>query len=413
MKILFYLALILVLTLPIGALAEPNPLIGGVEPMFSQDGSLLSFASMENGYRDIFTVDRFGSKKILTQDIYWDGQPSFSADEKSVVFISDRSGNRELWEVNLFSKNLRQLTDGVGWKSNPSVSLTGAIAFTSGRHPNLDIYVLKGGVTRRLTHLNDEIYSLVWSPNGEKLAFVLGEDLMLMNSDGSALEKIGSNVYSRGLSWSSQGEILYLSKGVGYDLWKIDVEKLEKKLIYEGLTDSWEVNPTISRNGEIAFSTDKDGFYQIYLMEIPIASLQTPPSPVESPILQPELVPATLPVPISSPTDAPQPSKDVVKEPTEIENENRFESTSETEIEVPEANFKEVGEIKVRDSFSKDEPTFNVFEKDEIVQPRISTNEVDNIIPDEGSQDFLLLAIMGFIVISIEKLKSRRPKYGL
>jgi TolB protein len=141
--------------------AEIVALTYGVEPSFSSDGSLIAHSKMEGGSRDIFVVDESGTKLQLTSDIFWDGQPTFLPGAKSVVFVSDRSGARELWTVNLDGKNLKQLTSGGGWKANPSVSPSGKIVFTSGRHPNLDIYILEGGVVRRLTHFEGMVYSPV------------------------------------------------------------------------------------------------------------------------------------------------------------------------------------------------------------------------------------------------------------
>jgi len=244
MRILVLLFLLIaVLLAPVSA--EPTPVTVGFEPSYSASGGLIAYAAIKGGVRDIYTVDEAGGIRQLTSDIYWDGQPVFTPGSEGVVFISDRSGGRELWQIGLDGQDMSRLTSSGTWKTDPAVGPGGAVAFVSGRHPTLDIYILHRGVERRLTYLEDELYSPTWRPDGSRLAFVRGDELMTINRDGTGLEKIASGVYHRGISWAVDGRILYLTRNVGYDLWSITVEGGEKELIYEGVTDSWEVNPAI------------------------------------------------------------------------------------------------------------------------------------------------------------------------
>jgi Tol biopolymer transport system component len=312
MKVLFITVFLLIILAP-SAIAQPSALTTGVEPSFSHDEKLIAFASIQKGHRDIFVIDELGKSRRLTNDFYWDGQPSFKLKDKAVVFVSDRSGNRELWQVGLDGENLRQLTSGEGWKSNPSIGPTGSIAFVSGRHPEHDIYILERGAIRRLTYLKDEIYSPVWSPDGKKIAFVMAGDLMVIGVDGTGLKKLESGVYHRGLSWSTEWDILYLARKFGYDLWRIDsISSDSKRLIYEGVTDSWEVNPSISGSGKIAFSTDKDGFYNIYVFDAitPYALKEPLPVPI------PALVSESIPAPVENPVEAPKTALEIIEEST-------------------------------------------------------------------------------------------------
>jgi len=374
-------------------IAQPQALTTGVEPSFNSDGSMIAYASAKDGYRDIFVIDGVDRVTRLTSDIHWDGHPTFTPDGR-VVFISDRTGNRELWSVDLDGRNLLQLTESSGWKSDPSVSAAGKIAFTSGRHPNLDIYVLEDGVERRLTYLNDEIHSPVWSPDGAKLAFVKEGDLMVINADGSGLEKIASGVYTRGLSWSDDGRILYLSRNVGYDLWSIDASRPDnQKLIYEGVTDSWEVNPAIDGRGKIAFSTDKDGYYRIYVIDI----LLTIPAPQPALIAAPVIAPAPATTPVENTVEAPEPAHDVSERVSDEKALDNLDSTTGSELKLPESTYEG------RDEIVLPEPDGIV-----VSNPALP---VDGFAPSGGDGlQFFILASFALAALLLDRLKSRIPK---
>ena len=67
------------------------------------------------GEDEIYLADIDGSNaRNLTNAPGNDGHPWFSRDGKWLVFESDRSGNWEIWRMNLEGGELRQLTDGEG-----------------------------------------------------------------------------------------------------------------------------------------------------------------------------------------------------------------------------------------------------------------------------------------------------------
>ncbi|RMF90941.1 MAG: hypothetical protein D6733_02575 [Methanobacteriota archaeon] len=369
-------ALILCLLLLLPAVsAAPRSLGYGFEPSYSPDGREMVYAAVEDGVRDIFLIDEAGRRSRLTSDIYWDGQPVFTADGRGVVFVSDRSGKRELWQVDIATGALEQLTHGDGWKSHPSVSRDGRVVFTSGRHPDLDLYVLEGGAVRRLTYLEDEIYSPVWSPDGGRIAFVREGELMVIKDDGTGLEHLASEVYSRGLAWSGEGRIFYLRKGAGYDLWSVRADDPDREeLIYEGVTDSWEVDPAVSGEGDVAFSTDKDGFYTIYVIDaaIPPAYLGAPPEPAPNPAIEPVE------------------SLAISEDPADTGQ--RIDSPEEDELEVPAQ-----GE-----------------DRNEIVIPDPDAPDDRNVIVDEDRSGFMLLAGSALLLLlAIQGLEKRKPLYRL
>ncbi len=385
MKRFFLMLLFLLLGLEQVA-ATPEAISYGVEPSFSHDSSVIVYASMERGYRDIYMLDRSGKKEQLTEDIYWDGQPVFTPDGEAVVFISDRSGKRELWKIDLSLRNPVQLTKDGAWKSNPSVSAEGMIVFTAGRHPNMDIYLYDRGIVKKTTYLEDEIYSPIWSPDEKRIAFVRDGDLTVMNSDGTGLEILESEVYFRGLSWSVNDEILYIKRSNGYDIWRMHLKDRSKELIYSGISDSWEVNPAFSREGDIVFSTDKDGAYRVYLIENELSA---------APIME---LSEPLPVPVAEPAAAPSRNTVELSRP----------STQSSDTLLAERQTNEEG-VHPREINIPDDRVV----PDEIIIPHDDVNSGESENPFHGGYTaFLLvsLAALVFILISQDK---RRLLYRL
>ena len=67
-------------------------------PRWSPDGRFVAFASLRDGTRDIFVVDR-ETKAMVTVPgaTSEEGRASFSRDGKTIYFRSDRTGAREIW----------------------------------------------------------------------------------------------------------------------------------------------------------------------------------------------------------------------------------------------------------------------------------------------------------------------------
>jgi Tol biopolymer transport system component len=61
---------------------------------------------------DIYIAKNDGSEiRQLTNDIYRNRAPSWSADGKSIVFYSNREGKYDVWRINFDGSGLEQLTD--------------------------------------------------------------------------------------------------------------------------------------------------------------------------------------------------------------------------------------------------------------------------------------------------------------
>ncbi|MFT5051253.1 MAG: serine/threonine protein kinase [Chlamydiales bacterium] len=96
------------------------------QPVYSPDGSRVYFASNRTGNLDLWEIElESGQLSQLTDDRAQDWDPSVSADGKQLLWSSDRAGVFEIWSAAIDGSSARQLSaDGVD-AENPSMAQGG------------------------------------------------------------------------------------------------------------------------------------------------------------------------------------------------------------------------------------------------------------------------------------------------
>jgi Tol biopolymer transport system component len=96
------------------------------QPIYSPDGNRLRFSSNRSGNLDLWEIDlETGDLRQLTDDRAQDWDPAFAPDGEGLLWSSDRSGAFEVWAASSDVIDARQLTqDGVD-AENPVTSLGG------------------------------------------------------------------------------------------------------------------------------------------------------------------------------------------------------------------------------------------------------------------------------------------------
>ncbi|QLQ05475.1 MAG: PD40 domain-containing protein [Anaerolineae bacterium] len=111
-------------------------------PAWSPDGQTLLFETNRDpgAITQLYAVKRDGSDlRNLTQTATNESRGKWSPDGKQIVFVSERTGNRDIFVMNSDGSNVRQITDSLEDDLFPAWSPDGReIAFQSNR---------EGGVT--------------------------------------------------------------------------------------------------------------------------------------------------------------------------------------------------------------------------------------------------------------------------
>ena len=165
--------------------------------------------------------------------------PAWSLDGRTIVFVSWRDGNGEVYAMEADGSGPRNLTQHPAKDVRPAWSPDGRrIAFASQRDGNSEVYVMNadGSGKRNLTRdrANDDYPT--WSPDGRRIAFlrdvgsyvdrfgvprVLSYHLYLVNANGSGLRRLTRDItgpYQRDITgpfqlvWSPDGRTIYLGR---------------------------------------------------------------------------------------------------------------------------------------------------------------------------------------------------------
>ena len=130
---------------------------------------------VENGSQQLWRTDhRLQNKKALTKSDYIDTHPRYSPSGNAVAFTSTRAGNFDIYRMKADGTNLIQLTEHAGLDTRAAWSPDGMrIAYTSLREGNYDIYVMDafGGDQIRVTTNSGKDDFVTWHPNGKELYF--------------------------------------------------------------------------------------------------------------------------------------------------------------------------------------------------------------------------------------------------
>jgi Tol biopolymer transport system component len=271
--------------------AAPTKAILGAKTESGSSKNIL-FVSDKTGNQEIYRMN-LDTKKIenLTNNPAIDMHPQVSPDGQFMVFYSNRHGNNDIYRMNLKDLTVTQLTKDSSDDYDPAYAPDGKkIVFSSTKADKLgDIYLMNADGTHQINitpkHSTTEERNPKFSVDGKKIFFVvrnsngskLSDKLYSMDIDGSAFTKISNdNVPDANPDINPKNDaILFVSRTnvtAKDDLFLMDATKKMKQVTK---LPGNEDNPAWDKSGSrIIFSNDQDGNADLYIMNADGSNIQ-------------------------------------------------------------------------------------------------------------------------------------------
>lgn len=133
-----------------------------------------------------------------TSGMSWD--PSWSTDEKKIVYASNSDGDWEIYTVNVDDGKITKLTDNESLDGNPRWSPNGdRILFNSDRDGDWEIFTMDsdGGNVKAITENSSSDWAPSWSPDGLWIVYVSSRDgddeIYIVDTEGKNQSKLTNN----------------------------------------------------------------------------------------------------------------------------------------------------------------------------------------------------------------------------
>ncbi len=224
------------------------------------------YANTSGDNLDIWVQARDSAPARLTVNPAADSEPTIIGKNKGIVFVSDRSGNKDLWLTLFADATPVQLT------TNPAADYSPAghydtIVFVSERddgRPHIYKYNQSSNSVTALTSGNHSNNFPSWDVNCDKIVFASDRDgtwdIWVMNSDGSGPSKwYASNANETQPTWSYFSTITFCSDADGsqnlYECNENGAALLQKTLNDDGVTNRYPSGDTMNDN--LLFTSDR------------------------------------------------------------------------------------------------------------------------------------------------------------
>lgn len=212
-------------------------------PALNPDGTQIAFSYQG----DIWTAAlEGGPAKRLTIHESYEYAPSWDAGGENLVFLSNRQGNDDIYEVAASGSRPERLTYFSGSEDHPRYGRDGDLYFSSRRtfaavERESEIHLLASGQATPRRFMDALGSMAVPSPDGRFIAFVRGScriereaytgpasrDIWLYNIEKGSYSQLtdfeGQDIYP---DWGPEGELYYLSAANGkYNLYRLTVDE--------------------------------------------------------------------------------------------------------------------------------------------------------------------------------------------
>jgi TolB protein len=229
------------------------------------DGKIV-YSATEGGNADIFTISEDGTASgQLTSDASAEIQPKLSSDGRYLIFLSNRTGQMDVWRSDANGTNTLRLTTE-GDVREPVLSPDGSAVYylrqgSGAPSETLWRIPIDGGTPTQLTHALTRSPSI--SPDGRAIACYLSDPqtnnmvLALIDSASGTLMKrvsVPANDDIPFIEWAKDNDSLFvvLQRAKPFSLWRVPVNGKPPEMLREWENDAI-FRLAISRDGKRVF----------------------------------------------------------------------------------------------------------------------------------------------------------------
>lgn len=160
------------------------------DPAFSPDGKSIAYVSDVEGNFEVYSrVIATGETKRLTHELGHNSFPTYSPDGTQIIFNSDvEKENNDVYLMNVDGSNVRKITDGPGWDASPpnawSADGTQVLLLSDeGGKESIFLMNIEPYAPRRVAPKveSDERLDPSYSPAGDKVVYKLANDLRIFD----------------------------------------------------------------------------------------------------------------------------------------------------------------------------------------------------------------------------------------
>jgi len=199
----------------------------------------------------------FKSSKRITNVI--DSYPMPSPDGKKICFQSNRTGDPEIFIMNVDGSNLQQLTHAAGFDGGPVWSPDGKkIVFPSERDGDPEIYIMDadGANQKRLTNIPGDDSHPHWYPDGSRIIFNSARTSPDLKAPWG---KQWHELFSMKMDGSDVKQISFFKTVSTYPSVSPDGKKIAFRRVIDGPAFNWDLSSNANNRNSEVFVMDADG----------------------------------------------------------------------------------------------------------------------------------------------------------
>ena len=233
----------------------------------------------------MYTVSLLGKLQLYSSDFAHDltiplhpsnsndFQPTVSTKNKSIIFVSDRYGDAELFALSTDGRNLRQLTDNGYDDLAPQWSPDESQILYQANPEGISQFFLMdadGSNIRQMTHIPQAIARPSWSPDMSQITYDSGGEIYIYDIASQEIQDLTNDAFwDQQAVWSPDGKrIIYESnRGREWLLYQFEFARGESLPLspsdrtYQQAT--WTDDPN-----QIIFQTTRQFTRQLYTMQL-------------------------------------------------------------------------------------------------------------------------------------------------